>query len=315
MKLASYKDGSRDGQLVVVSRDLKTAHYATGVATRLQHLLDDWGFVSPQLQDIYDSLNQGRLRHAFEFDPSRCAAPLPRAYQWVSASSDRAEASPPPEADALPASQSEAAPTMLRGASDEFSGPRDDIEWPLEAGGVEVAAGLAVITGDVPQGASPSQAIEGVRLLALVGEVSLRHVRQAELARGVGRVQSGLMTAFGPVAITPDELGSAWRGGRVQLSIRVEKNQRSVGRFDMAKAMPFHFGELISQLCRTRAVRAGSIVGSGPFGPSGDTLQFGDQVRIALETDLGEPLFGEIDQSFVSPEEARGEHRPGALAS
>ena len=203
MKLASYKDGSRDGQLVVVSRDLSTAHYATGAADRLQQVLDDWNFLSPQLQDIYDTLNQGKARHAFAFDPRQCMAPLPRAYQWADGSAylnhvELVRAS----RDAKVPESFYSDPLMYQGGSDDFIGACDDVVCLSEDFGIDFEAELAVVTGDVPMGASPERALDSVRLLMLVNDVSLRNLVPGELAKGFGFLQSKPATAFSPVAVT-----------------------------------------------------------------------------------------------------------------
>jgi 2-keto-4-pentenoate hydratase/2-oxohepta-3-ene-1,7-dioic acid hydratase in catechol pathway len=279
MKLATYKDGSRDGQLVVVSRDLGQAHYATGIASRMQQVLDDWSYMAPQLQDLYHLLNSGKAPHAFAFDPRQCMAPLPRAYQW------------------------------------------------------------AVVTADVPMGATPERALGGVRLVMLANDVSLRNLIPDELSKGFGFLQSKPATAFSPVAVTLDELGDAWKGGRLHLTLQSTWNGRKVGMCDAGEDMVFHFGQLIAHLCKTRNVRAGSIVGSGTVSNKGaesgkgknnrmewpkgysciaekrcmETLQdgapktefmrFGDTIRIEMKGKDGQSIFGAIDQNIVETAE------------
>ncbi|ODV10068.1 MAG: fumarylacetoacetate hydrolase, partial [Rubrivivax sp. SCN 70-15] len=264
MKLATLKDGSRDGQLVVVSRDLAQAHHATGIATRLQQLLDDWNFISPQLEDLYATLNGGKARHAFAFDPQQCMAPLPRAYQWADGSAylNHVELVRRARNAEMPASFYED-PLMYQGGSDDFLGPRDEARFADEAWGIDFEAEVAIVTGDVAMGASPEQALEGIRLLMLVNDWSLRNLIPAELAKGFGFLQSKPATAFGPVAVTPDELGPAWQGGRVHLALESRWNGARVGLCDAGPEMTFHFGQLVAHLAKTRNVRAGSIVGSG----------------------------------------------------
>ena len=208
MKLATYKDGSRDGQLVVVSRDLSTAHYATGIADRLQPVLDDWSFLSPQLQDLYETLNGGKARHAFPFDPKMCMAPLPRAYQWADGSAylNHVELVRQARNAEVPASFY-TDPLMYQGGSDDFIGPCDPVVVPSEAFGIDFEAEIAVVTADVPMGATPEQALDGIRLVMLANDVSLRNLIPAELAKGFGFFQSKPATAFSPVAVTLDELG------------------------------------------------------------------------------------------------------------
>ena len=264
MKLATYKDGSRDGQLVVVSRDLTTAHYATGIANRLQQALDDWNFISPQLQDLYDTLNHGKARHAFPFDPALCMAPLPRAYQWADGSAylNHVELVRAARGAELPESYF-TDPLMYQGGSDDFLGAHDAIRVASEDFGIDFEAELAVITGDVPMAATPEQGLDAIRLLMLVNDVSLRHLIPDELAKGFGFFHGKPSTAFGPVAVTPDELGEAWIEGRVHLTMQVDWNGRKVGRCDAGPDMRFHFGQLIAHAARTRRLRAGSIIGSG----------------------------------------------------
>ena len=321
MKLATLKDGSRDGQLVVVSRDLKTAHYATDIAGKLQTALDDWHFYAPQLQDLYDALNAGRARHPLPFQPKDCMAPLPRAYQWADGSAyvnhvelvRRARgAEMPPEfwTD----------PLMYQGGSDDFIGPQDDIVCPNEAFGIDFEAEVAVITGDVRMGASAEQAAESIRLVLLANDVSLRNLIPAELGKGFGFFQSKPATAFSPVAVTPDELGEAWKDRKVHRPMVVHWNSKKVGSPDCGTDMVFDFGQLIAHICRTRNVRAGSIVGSGTISnvdrskgycciaekrmletidkgkPETEFMKFGDAVRIEMFDADGKSIFGAIDQ-------------------
>ena len=330
MKLATYKDGSRDGQLVVVSRDLTTAHYATGIANRLQQALDDWNFISPQLQDLYDTLNHGKARHAFPFDPTLCMAPLPRAYHWADGSAylNHVELVRASRGAEVPESYF-TDPLMYQGGSDDFLGAHDAIRVASEDFGIDFEAELAVITGDVPMAATPEQGLDAIRLLMLVNDVSLRHLIPDELAKGFGFFHGKPSTAFGPVAVTPDELGEAWIEGRVHLTMQIDWNGRKVGRCDAGPDMRFHFGQLIAHAARTRRLRAGSIIGSGtvsnpgvekdgrrewPKGygciaekrametiqdgaPKTDYMRFGDTVRIEMKGKDGESVFGAIEQN------------------
>ncbi len=325
MKLASYKDGSRDGQLVVVSRDLSSAHYATGIATRLQQVLDDWGFLSPQLEDLYTTLNHGKARHAFAFEPAKCMAPLPRAYQWADGSAfinhvelvRKARGAEVPESFYTD-------PLMYQGGSDDFIGPSDAIVCASEVWGIDFEAEVAVVTGDVAMGSSPDAALEGIRLLMLANDVSLRNLIPAELAKGFGFFQSKPATAFSPVAVTPDELGAAWQGGRVHLNLESVWNGRRVGMCGAGPEMTFHFGQLIAHLCKTRNARAGSIVGSGTVSnrdwsrgysciaekraietieggaPKTEFMKFGDTIRIEMKGADGMSLFGAIEQRVAA---------------
>ncbi|MFZ2739497.1 MAG: fumarylacetoacetate hydrolase family protein [Burkholderiaceae bacterium] len=329
MKLATYKDGSRDGQLVVVSRDLSSAHFATGIADRMQQVLDDWNFLSPQLQDLYESLNLGRARYPFSFDPSRCMAPLPRAYQWADGSAyiNHVELVRQARGAEVPAAFYQD-PLMYQGGSDDLLGPCDAVVCVSEDHGIDFEAELAVITSDVPVGSSPERALEGVRLLLLANDVSLRHLIPDELAKGFGFVQSKPATSFSPVAVTLDELGETWDQGRVHLTLQSSWNGRTVGLCEAGPEMTFHFGQLIAHLCKTRNVRAGSIIGSGTVSnraieingrlewskgysciaekraietiqdgqPKTGFMKYGDRIRIEMKGRDGQSLFGAIDQ-------------------
>jgi fumarylacetoacetate (FAA) hydrolase len=325
MKLATLKDGTRDGQLVVVSRDLRTAAIADAIVPTLQRALDDWTFYAPQLLDLSDSLNQGRARHSFAFDSKACMAPLPRAFQWADGSAyvnhvelvRRArKAEMPPEfwTD----------PLMYQGGGDDLLGPEDDIVCASEAYGIDFEAEVAVITSDVPMAVKPANALRHVRLLMLVNDVSLRNLIPAELGKGFGFFQSKPATAFSPVAVTPDELGEAWHEGRVHRPMIVHWNGKKVGQPDCGTDMVFHFGELIAHAAKTRNVRAGSIVGSGTVSnkdakrgycciaekrcletieqgaPTTEFMKFGDSVKIEIFDEAGKSIFGAIDQSVVA---------------
>ena len=332
MKLATYKDGSRDGQLVVVSRDLTTAHYASGIATKLQQVLDDWNFLSPQLEDLSQTLNQGKARHAFPFDPKLCMAPLPRAYQWADGSAymNHVELVRASRNSEVPANFYED-PLMYQGGSDDFLGPCYDVVCPSTDFGIDFEAEVAVITADVPMQATPEQALDSIRLVMIANDVSLRRLIPNELAKNFGFLQGKPATAFSPVAVTLDELGEAWEHGRLHLSMRVDWNGKRVGMCEAGPEMTFHFGQLIAHLCKTRNVRAGSIIGSGTVSnkavevdgrkdwPKGysciaekcaietildgkastDFMQFGDTVRIEMKGRDGQSVFGAIDQTIA----------------
>ena len=332
MKLATYKDGSRDGQLVVVSRDLTTAHYASGIATKLQQVLDDWNFLSPQLEDLSQTLNQGKARHAFPFDPKLCMAPLPRAYQWADGSAymNHVELVRASRNSEVPANFYED-PLMYQGGSDDFLGPCDPVVCPSIDFGIDFEAEVAVITGDVPMQVSPEQALDSIRLVMIANDVSLRRLIPNELAKNFGFLQGKPATAFSPVAVSLDELGDAWEQGRLHLSMRVDWNGKRVGMCEAGPEMTFHFGQLIAHLCKTRNVRAGSIIGSGTVSnkavevdgrkdwPKGysciaekraietildgkastDFMQFGDTVRIEMKGRDGQSVFGAIDQTIA----------------
>ena len=332
MKLATYKDGSRDGQLVVVSRDLSTAHYATGIANKMQQVLDDWGFIAPQLVDLYETLNLGKTRHAFPFDPAMCMAPLPRAYQWADGSAyiNHVELVRAARGAEVPESFYKD-PLMYQGGSDDFMGAQDDVVCASEDFGIDFEAEIAVITADVPMQSTPDEALEGIGLVMLANDVSLRNLIANELAKGFGFVQSKPATAFSPVAVTLDELGDAWDNGRLNLTVQSTWNGRKVGMCEAGPEMTFHFGQLIAHICKTRNVRAGSVVGSGtvsnqgievngkkewPKGysciaekraietildgkPSTEFMKYGDTIRFEAKGADGQSVFGAIDQKIA----------------
>ncbi len=331
MKLATYKDGSRDGQLLVVSRDLHSAHYATGIASRLQQVLDDWNFLSPQLQDLYEALNAGRARHTFAFDPRQCMAPLPRAFQRLGSAYLSQSELPGAERTAEAAASSLTEPLMYQGRSDDLLGPRDDIVGMREEWGIDFEAEIAAITGDVPMGCTAESALESVRLLMLANDVTLRSLIPDERARGFGFLRGKPVTAFSPVAVTLDELGEAWHGGRPHLTVQSAWNGRKFGLCDAAAEMPFHFGQLIAHAAKTRRLRAGTIVSSstvshqgGEMGGRRDSskgyrciaekrateifqdgaaktafMKAGDTIRIETSGKNGESVFGAIDQEVA----------------
>ena len=326
MKFATYKDASRDGQLLVVSRDLSSAHYATGIANKLQQVLEDWNFMSPQLQDLYEMLNAGKARHAFPFEPWRCMAPLPRAYQWVSSAAFTHHVALVRKALNVELPKSfKTEPLMVQGNGDSFSGPCDDVA--VDDGkllDIDFAAQVAVITGDLAVGASPDQALDGVRLLLLANDMSLRRLMSGEPAQGSGLLQGKPATAFSPVAVTPEEVGDAWLQGRLHLTLQSTLNGRKVGMCEAGPEMSFHFGQLISRLCKTRKVSAGSIIGSGPVSNQDAShgysciaekraletiedgkaktrfMKPGDTIRIEVKGKNGQSVFGAIEQKIVA---------------
>ena len=327
MKLATIKDGSRDGQLAVVARDLKTAHMADAIAPTLRAALDDWAFIAPQLEALYGQLNAGQLRRAFDFDPAACMAPLPRALSvssgaaWVNyvELACRARGAP------VPATLLDE-PVMTQSGA-ELLGPTDAIVLAHEEWGIDFGAGIAAIVDDLPQGATPDEAHGRIRLLMLVNDIGLRKLVPEELAKG-GLLQSKPATAFSPVALTPDELGDAWRGGKLHLRLKCSLNGNMVGQPDAGADMAFNFPQLAAHLCKTRRLRAGSIVGAGPVSnreksgrgavAPGDAclldarnreiiadgeastpfLRFGDTVRIEMLDEKGKSVFGAIEQKI-----------------
>jgi fumarylacetoacetate (FAA) hydrolase len=318
MKLASLK-GGRDGALVVVSRDLARAVEVPHVALTLQAALDDWNRAAPELASAYDALNGGG--DGFAFRPEHCASPLPRAYQWADGSAyvTHVELVRKARGAGMPASFW-TDPLIYQGGSDGFLGPRDDIAAGDEAWGIDLEGEVAVVTGDVPYGCRVSDAAAHIRLVMLCNDVSLRNLIPAELAKGFGFFQSKPASAFSPVAVTLDELGSAWRGGKLHLPLLVDVNGSRFGAPDAGIDMVFSFPQLIAHAARTRALAAGTIVGSGTVSnqdrsagsaciaerrmleqiedgaPKTPFLKFGDRVRIEMKDSEGRSIFGAIDQ-------------------
>ena len=335
MKLATLKTGGRDGTLVVVSRDLARCQTVGGIARTLQAALDEWDNVAPELALVYDMLNAGHARHALPFDPASCHSPLPRAYQWADGSAyiNHVELVRKARGAELPATFY-TDPLIYQGGSDSFIGPRDRIVAD-EAGGIDFEAEVAVVTGDVPMGATPAQAAAAIRLVMLVNDVSLRNLIPAELAKGFGFFQSKPASAFSPVAVTPDELGEAWREARVHRPLLVHLNGKPFGKPDAGVDVTFDFGQLIAHAAKTRELEAGSIIGSGTVSnkqgdlwgsaiehggvgycclaevrmyetieqgkPATPFMRPGDTVRIEMIDADGRSIFGAIENMVASP--------------
>ncbi len=334
MKLASLK-GGRDGRLVVVSRDLRHAVAVPDVAPSLQAALDDWAALRPRLQAVSDALNTGERKDAVPFDPAACAAPLPRAYQWADGSAyvNHVELVRRARGAQMPASFWHD-PLMYQGGSDGFLGPQDDVPLGSEAWGLDFEGEIAVVTDDVPMGTPADVAERHVQLLMLVNDVSLRGLIPAELEKGFGFFQSKPASSFSPVAVTPDELGLAWRGAKVALPLLTHYNGELFGRPDAGEDMTFSFADLIAHAARTRSLAAGSIIGSGTVSnrqgtehgsaiadggvgysciaelrmietirhgaPRTPFMAVGDRVRIEMRDADGHSVFGAIDQKVVA---------------
>jgi fumarylacetoacetate (FAA) hydrolase len=320
MKLASLKS-ARDGALVVVSRDLTRCVSAGHIAPTLQHALDHWDEAQPLLARVSDLLNEGAVAGEKAFDAHACASPLPRAYQWADGSAyvTHVELVRKARGAEMPPSFW-TDPLMYQGGSDSFIGPCDPILAADEAWGIDFEGEVAVVTGDVPYGCPAADAENHIKLVMLVNDVSLRNLIPAELAKNFGFFQSKPASAFSPVAVTPDELGEAWSGAKLNLPLCVTYNGAEFGRPDAGVDMTFSFAELIAHAARTRALCAGSIVGSGTVSnrdgaagsaclaerrtletiesgkPSTPFMTFGDRVRIEMFDAEGETIFGAIDQ-------------------
>src|SRR5262245_54150602 len=317
MKVASIKSG-RDGELALVSRDLKSAFALPGT---LQTALDHWSEVEPRLSALAIGLNEGKVPKAFPFDPKQCAAPLPRAYQWADGSAYVVHVELVRKArgaDMPPSFWTE--PMIYQGGSDTFLGPMDPIPVADEAWGIDFEAEIAVITDDVPMGVSVQEAGKHIRLIMLANDVSLRHLIPAELAKGFGFYQSKPWTSFSPVAVTPDELGDAWNGGSIDLPLVTTLNDTVFGRPNARTGMVFDFPRLIAHAAKTRPLGAGTIIGSGTVAnddrsvgssciaerraiemidkgtPQTPFMKFGDRVRIEMLDHEGRSIFDAIDQ-------------------
>jgi len=323
MKLASLRAG-RDGRLVVVARDLKACVAVPEIAPTLQAALDDWSKTAPQLARAYDLLNAGKAAGAKPFDAKDCMAPLPRAYQWADGSAyvTHVELVRKARGAEMPPSFW-TDPLMYQGGSDGFIGPRDTILAADEAWGIDFEAEVAVITDDVPMGADARAAETHIKLLMLVNDVSLRNLIPAELAKNFGFFQSKPASAFSPVAVTPDELGDTWKGGKVHLPLTVDFNGTRFGAPNAGVDMTFSFPQLIAHVTKTRSMGAGSIVGSGTVSnkdhsvgscciaerrtleqiesgaPRTPFMKFGDRVKIEMLDEDGQSIFGAIDQEVV----------------
>ncbi|MGE0754062.1 MAG: fumarylacetoacetate hydrolase family protein [Alphaproteobacteria bacterium] len=324
MKLASLKAGGRDGTLVVVSRDLSKAVAVPDIAPTMQQALDRWDSVEPQLRKMYDKLNAGNATDAFALDTKKLASPLPRAYAWLDGSAyvNHVELVRKSRGVEMPESFW-TDPLMYQGGSDVLLGPNDDIPLADEGYGIDFESEIAVITGDTPMGVSPEAAESHIKLVMLVNDVSLRLVAKEEMKKGFGFVNSKPATAFSPVAVTPDELGDAWKDGKVHLPLVTELNGELFGKPNAGVDMVFNFPKLVAHAATTRFLAAGTIVGSGTVsnrdrsvgssciverrtietleegGAKFPFMKFGDRVKIEMKNAKGESIFGAIEQKVV----------------
>jgi fumarylacetoacetate (FAA) hydrolase len=324
LKLATLKDGTRDGKLLVVSRDLSRALIAVSAAPTLQQALENWQTAQPKLQGLYDDLSAGRAAGSFALDQTQLSSPLPRAWQWLDASAFHSHGDllekvfklePPPDKRTIP--------LMYQGAGDDFLGPADDVPLPSEQDGMDFEGEIGVIVDRVPMGTGVEQAMTHIKLLVLINDWSLRVLAGRDVKTGFGFLQSKPSTSFSPVAVTPDELGEAWRDGRVQLPIHVYWNGTEFGHPHCGQ-MGFSFGQLIAHAARTRNLSAATVIGSGTISnneyrsvgsaciaerrgieltdqgkPQTDYMKFGDRVRIEMLDGAGQSIFGAIEQRVV----------------
>ena len=328
MKLATLQQGGRDGTLVVVSRDLQRQRAVPSIARTMLAALDDWDSVEPQLRQVYEALNSGSIEGE-PFVEAACHSPLPRTWQWADGSAyinhvelvRKARGAEVPESFYTD-------PLMYQGGSDGFIPPRGKV-LAQEAWGIDFEAEVTVVTGDIPQGATPEQAAKAIRLVMLVNDVSLRNLIPAELAKGFGFFQSKPASAFSPVAVTPDELGEAWKDAKVHLPLVVHLNEQLFGKPNAGVDMTFDFGQLVAHVAKTRTLCAGSIVGSGTVSnkqgdlwgssianggvgycclaevrtyetieqgkPATPFMKHGDRVRIEMFDGQGQSIFGQIE--------------------
>ena len=321
MKLGSLKEGGRDGTLIVVSRDLSRGVRAIGIADTLQRALEDWSNAAPRLNALYDALNQGNAEGAFDIDMAALAAPLPRAYEFVDGSAylphvervRRARGAEVPESFYTD-------PLMYQAVSAGFYGPRDPVRVPSEEYGIDLEAEVVIVTDDVPMAATPQQAASHIQLVGLVNDVSLRNLIPNELAKGFGFLQSKPRSALSPVFVTPDELGDAWQGSKVNLALTTHINGEWFGAPEAGVDMQFDFAQLVAHAAKTRPLSAGTIVGSGTVAnqdtslgascfaekrtvetletgkPITPFMSFGDTVRIEMLSRDGASVFGAIEQ-------------------
>ena len=326
MKLATRKNGTRDGELLVVSRDNQRALVVGSLAPTLQALMDDWAAKAPGVQALADALEAGERDDAFDVDCSTLHSPLPRAYGWIDGSAyinhivlvRKARGAEPP-------ATLKTDPLVYQGGSDTFLGPRDPIPLADPDWGCDFESEVAVVLDDTPQGVRAEDVGQYIRLVMLCNDVSLRNLIPGELAKGFGFFGSKPSSAFSPFAVTPDELGDAWRDGRLHLPLITHLNGAKYGDPDAGPEMHFSFFDIVAHVCRTRSLSAGTIVGSGTVSNADrnrgssclaeqrmlekiDTGAFitpfmnhGDRVAIEMFNPAGHSLFGRIEQTVVAP--------------
>jgi len=326
MKLASRKAAGRDGQLVVVDRALTRFVPVSTIAATLQSALDRWAEVEPLLRGVANALEAGKAPDARPFNPRECAAPLPRAYHWADASAyvNHVELVRKARGAEMPKSFWED-PLIYQGGSDDLLGAHDDARFVSEDHGIDLEAEVGVITDDVPMGTPADEMAPHVKLLVLINDWTLRNLVPNELAKGFGFYQSKPATGFAPVAVTPDELGTVWHGGKVHLPLISHINGTLLGRPNAGVDMTFNFHQLLAHAARTRRLGAGTILGSGTISnvdrsagssclaerrtleqlehgaPKTPFLRYGDKVRIEMLDDSGKTIFGAIEQTVARP--------------
>ena len=333
MKLASRKNDTRDGELIVVSRDLKRAVSAKEVCSSLQQALDDWSNIAPKLETIYEKLNSHSIDNIFSFESDKMAAPLPRAYQWADGSAyvTHVELVRKARGAELPESFW-TDPLMYQGKSDHFSGPNDIILAEKEEWGIDFEAEIVVVTDDVPMGTNDKGAMHHILLIGLINDVSLRNLIPDEIAKFFGFFHSKPECALSPVFVTPDELGDSWKNGKIHLPLKSTLNGVLFGEPNAGIDMTFNFPQLISHAAKTRKLTAGTIVGSGTVANANENcgssciaerrmrekikdgemrtpyMKHGDQIRIEMFDTEGKSIFGAIDQQVQQYVNLLGDH-------
>ncbi|MFT4993755.1 MAG: fumarylacetoacetate (FAA) hydrolase [Paraglaciecola sp.] len=334
MKLATLKNNTRDGQLMVVSKNLSQAVPVPDIALTMQAALDSWSQLKEPLELVYQALNRGSLENAIPFNAPDCESPLPRAYQWADGSAyvNHVELVRKARGAEMP-STFWTDPLMYQGGSDDFIGPCDDIKLPSDEWGIDFEGEVAIVTDDVPMGVTADDAGQYIRLLMLVNDVSLRGLIPGELAKGFGFFQSKPASAFSPVAVTPDELGDAWQDNKLHLPFLSQYNGQLFGKPEAGEDMTFNFAQLVAHAAKSRNLGAGAIIGSGTVSnkqgteygsaieeggvgysciaevrmietirdgkPSTAFMQFGDKIKMEMLDKEGNSLFGAIEQCVI----------------
>lgn len=321
MKLASIDNNTRDGQLVVVNKELTKAVRVPEIAETMQSALDNWNETQNKLQTVYEDLNSDKLSNVLDFSSLKVMAPIPRAYHWADGSAyvTHVELVRKARNAELPESFW-TDPLMYMGASDAFIGANDDIEIEKEDWGIDFESEVAVITDDVPAGLNPEEALKHIKLITIINDVSLRNLIPNELSKQFGFYQSKPWTSFAPVVVTPDELEDSWKDGKVHLPLNSTLNGKLIGSPNAGIDMTFHFGQLIAHAAKTRSLMAGTVIGSGTVAnqgslngasclaevrclevikdgkPSTPFMSFGDRIEIEMKDKKGQSIFGKINQ-------------------
>ncbi len=321
MKLASIDNNTRDGQLVVVNKELTKAVIVSEIAKTMQAAIDNWKETESKLQTIYENLNSNKLSNTFDFASVKVLAPIPRAYHWADGSAyvTHVELVRKARNAELPESFW-TDPLMYMGASDAFIGANDDIEIEKEDWGIDFESEIAVITDDVPAGVNAKDALSHIKLITIINDVSLRNLIPNELSKQFGFYQSKPWTSFAPVVVTPDELEDSWREGKLHLPLASTLNGKRIGSPNAGVDMTFNFGQLIAHASKTRSLMAGTVIGSGTVAnqgsPNGSSclaevrcleiindgkattpfMSFGDRIEVEMKNKQGKSIFGKIDQ-------------------